>query len=247
MRGLDLDDRDVQIMLRIAHRDRGDGQVEVFPWELLHDLRELIACDSLSVSGQDSVARTCFASQELGDFAGEPTEEQVFWAHYGADLHCSYPDRSRDVSSITMISDFYSDRAYHDSGMYVDFLGPLGVEREIMVCLPAGPGRSLRLILARGTGRDFSERDRALLTLLRPHMYSAFLAAVERRREPVQLTERQQEVMRLVAGGYTNGQIARRLHVSTATVAKHLENVFTRLGVTNRTAAAARLRPDLDG
>jgi DNA-binding NarL/FixJ family response regulator len=39
--------------------------------------------------------------------------------------------------------------------------------------------------------------------------------------------------------GATNHQIARRLCISERTVAKHLENVFRRLGVTNRTAAAA--------
>jgi hypothetical protein len=38
-----------------------------------------------------------------------------------------------------------------------------------MLCLPGGPGRTMRLILFRGPGPDFSERDRALLTLLRPH------------------------------------------------------------------------------
>jgi DNA-binding NarL/FixJ family response regulator len=50
--------------------------------------------------------------------------------------------------------------------------------------------------------------------------------------------------LRFVAAGYSNGQIARRLQVSEATVAKHLENIFARLQVTNRAAAVAHvLRP----
>jgi DNA-binding NarL/FixJ family response regulator len=44
-----------------------------------------------------------------------------------------------------------------------------------------------------------------------------------------------------VATGCSNRQIARRLVVSEATVRKHLENIFSRLEVNNRTAAVARL------
>ena len=41
----------------------------------------------------------------------------------------------------------------------------------------------------------------------------------------------------LVAAGYTNAQIARRLVVSPGTVRIHLQNIYTRLGVSSRTAA----------
>ena len=49
--------------------------------------------------------------------------------------------------------------------------------------------------------------------------------------------------MRLVARGYSNAQIARRLYVSGGTVRKHLENIFERLDVTNRMAAVERAFP----
>jgi len=98
----------------------------------------------------------------------------------------------------------------------------------------------MRLFLFRGPGRDFSERDRALLTLLRPHMHQAYLDA-ERRRHPVpRLTSRQWELMRLVAAGLTNAQIARQLGVAEGTVRIHLGNVYARLKVSSRTAAVAR-------
>jgi DNA-binding NarL/FixJ family response regulator len=52
------------------------------------------------------------------------------------------------------------------------------------------------------------------------------------------LSSREEEVLRLVAAGLANKQIARRLGISERTVKAHLTNVFQRLGVTDRTQAA---------
>jgi DNA-binding CsgD family transcriptional regulator len=56
---------------------------------------------------------------------------------------------------------------------------------------------------------------------------------------PGGLTEREIEVLRLVATGRTNPQIAETLVLSEKTVARHLSNIFVKLGVSSRTAAAA--------
>ncbi len=56
---------------------------------------------------------------------------------------------------------------------------------------------------------------------------------------PAGLSEREAEVLTLVAAGKTNKQIAGSLHLSERTVARHLSNIFTKIGVTTRTAAAA--------
>jgi DNA-binding NarL/FixJ family response regulator len=50
-------------------------------------------------------------------------------------------------------------------------------------------------------------------------------------------TDRELEVLRLLAQGLTNRAIARRLHVSEATVKTHLVHAFSKLGVDDRTAA----------
>lgn len=52
------------------------------------------------------------------------------------------------------------------------------------------------------------------------------------------LTDRECEVLALVAAGRTNRQIARRLGISEHTVARHLSNIFNKLGVASRTAAS---------
>lgn len=56
---------------------------------------------------------------------------------------------------------------------------------------------------------------------------------------PGGLTAREGEVLRLVAAGRSNQQIAAALVISERTVARHLSNLFTKLGVGSRTAAAA--------
>jgi DNA-binding CsgD family transcriptional regulator len=53
------------------------------------------------------------------------------------------------------------------------------------------------------------------------------------------LTEREAEVLALVAAGKTNRGIARALRISEKTVARHMSNIFTKLGLPNRAAATA--------
>jgi DNA-binding CsgD family transcriptional regulator len=177
--------------------------------------------------------------------------DPVNWEHYWHCQPCSYPDRTSDLRSIVKIADFYSARQWHSIGTRCGINRPMGFEHALMLTLPAppgpdpGPGRTMRLFFFRGPGRDFSERDRALLTLLRPHLHQAYLDA-ERRRHPVaQLTPRQWELLRLVAAGLTNAQIADQLGVAEGTVRIHLGNVYERLHVASRTAAVTRAFPGI--
>jgi DNA-binding NarL/FixJ family response regulator len=47
------------------------------------------------------------------------------------------------------------------------------------------------------------------------------------------------EVLRLIAAGLTNNEIAAALFLSTKTVSRHLSNIFTKIGVTSRAGATA--------
>jgi DNA-binding CsgD family transcriptional regulator len=58
-------------------------------------------------------------------------------------------------------------------------------------------------------------------------------------RRPRGLTDREIEVLRLVAAGHTNRQIATDLVLSERTVAHHLDSIFGKLGVSSRAAATA--------
>jgi DNA-binding NarL/FixJ family response regulator len=61
------------------------------------------------------------------------------------------------------------------------------------------------------------------------------VAAIE---EDCPLTDRELEILKLVAEGHTNGRIARELWVTEQTVKFHLSNTYRKLGVANRTEAS---------
>jgi DNA-binding CsgD family transcriptional regulator len=248
-----VSERDLRVLVGIASADRPDVPAEegLSP-SLLADLMTQIRCDVIGFAGFDSGRQETWSGQVMADSGAVAADAPpVQWQHYWHCQPCSYPDRTGDLRSIVKIADFYSARQWHSIGTRCGINQPLRFEHALMLTLPAtpgpvlGPGRTMRLFFFRGPGRDFSERDRALLTLLRPHLHQAYLDA-KRRRHPVpRLTPRQWELLRLVAAGHPNTQIARQLGVAEGTVRIHLGNVYERLGVSSRTAAVARAFPGL--
>ena len=73
---------------------------------------------------------------------------------------------------------------------------------------------------------------------LAPRAASVVLTARAERAPVALLTEREHEVLALLAAGLVNKQIARQLGISEKTVKAHLTSVFRRIGVTDRTQAA---------
>ena len=73
---------------------------------------------------------------------------------------------------------------------------------------------------------------------LDPKAARALLEAQRGRRPADTLSPREREVLRLVARGLANKAIARRLEISERTVKAHLTNIFSAIGVSDRTQAA---------
>ena len=57
---------------------------------------------------------------------------------------------------------------------------------------------------------------------------------------PDALTERETEILRLMAGGYSNKEIASSLGVAEGTVKNHVSNILSKLGVRDRTRAVLK-------
>jgi DNA-binding CsgD family transcriptional regulator len=215
------------------------------PAPVLQALAALVPSDCVTFADLDPELRTHFADDEVVDrgvtFLPEPETdpENPFWAHYDQTACCSYPTRSGDDRSVTMRSDFCSTREWKQTPMYLDVMRDGGLVHELMCPLPTAGGRSRRVLFFRSGSQDFTEDDRFALALLRPHL--AELVARRDTARSAPLTERQLELMGLVADGRTNAQIATALHLSPHTVRTHLTNIFERLGVTTRAAAVAQL------
>lgn len=237
-----VSDTQLRSMLRIVNAP-DDAGAEPLPRSVLTALSRLVGADAIYFMRLDVERRETPLYQEYGRPGGVDAPVDVFWSSYWTEPFCSYPDRTGDLTSVTKASDFGTLAALRRSRLWCEYFRPFGAHREMMVCLPSPSRRTLRLLLVRGPGPDFSERDRGLLALLRPHLDARF-RVWQRGRQPASLTPRQRELLALVAAGRTNGQIARQLRISEGTVRTHMENIFQRLQVSSRAAAVVRAFPD---
>jgi len=96
---------------------------------------------------------------------------------------------------------------------------------------------------ARGESTLDLRASSAVLERLRDRARSSSRAACLDRNA---VTERETDVLRLLAEGFSNHVIAGRLHVSESTVKNHLHTIYSKLGVESRAAAVAEaLRRDM--
>jgi two-component system, NarL family, response regulator LiaR len=72
---------------------------------------------------------------------------------------------------------------------------------------------------------------------LTPRAAARLMQAVSAPESPEELTERETEVLRLLAQGQSNKQIARNLQIGEKTVKTHVSNILSKLGVQSRTQA----------
>ena len=84
-------------------------------------------------------------------------------------------------------------------------------------------------------------------SLVQPVVTQRLLAGLERMHNdftsldrPDPLTERETEILRLMAGGYSNKEIANSLGVAEGTVKNHVSNILSKLGVRDRTRAVLK-------
>jgi DNA-binding CsgD family transcriptional regulator len=248
-----ITDTDVRNLLDVFERSRPAVDDDIFYADVLAGLREVIPCDDISfqlmdlaeqrikvlVVNDDGVLR----NESVG---AEDEFLQLFWQEFWEDDGCAGPLRSGDYATPLHLADRWSLRAYADTPLGSQFVGS-GVTDLVLVPMTPLGGVDRRLLLFRDKGSpDFSEREKAMLALARPHVAELHLRRDRELRGEPNLTARQWEVLRRVATGASNGQIARELGVTEATVRKHLENVFLRLDVQSRTEAVARVLPFMD-
>lgn len=155
-------------------------------------------------------------------------------------------------------SDVCTTDHLHRLALFREVYEPMGVEHQMAFTLPAGPRRVLAVALSRSDS-DYSDDERELADRVRPFLIQAYLNAIAYQSARVGLqtarpttplleslvaaglTQREAQSLRLVALGQSNHHVAEALGISHRTVGKHLERGFRKLGVSDRSSAAARV------
>jgi LuxR family maltose regulon positive regulatory protein len=128
--------------------------------------------------------------------------------------------------------------AYWKRGTQADAM--TGLERALRLAEPEG---YVRLFADLPIARLLQEaRSRTVMPEYVATLLAAFGADPTEAALPEPLTQREREILELVAAGLTNPEIAEKLVISPETVKKHTGTIYGKLGVSNRTEAAARAR-----
>ena len=216
---------------------------------VLPGLSTLVGCDVLTYNEIGSASgETRYADYPAG--ARDPATQPVFAAYVHEHPLVNHY-RATGSGEPVMISDFLSRQRFHRLGLYAEFFRGIPVEHQMAISLPGPDEQVIGVALSRAR-RDFRDSDRALLSALRAPLIAA-LQRARRRQQAGQvlnalacgglasLTDREIQIMRLVAAGRTNIAIARKLDVSPRTIAKHLEHIYRKLEVSSRAAAVSRI------
>lgn len=331
---LRLDTRDVSALLSFVSELENLDDPLAFPPRVLADLRGLIPASEVGYSELNPAERTSIlqvwyveGDEEVGPGSELDAEHKLWWRLRPTHPVCGYRTTHENWTEPLKVSDFATLREFRRTPIY-DAYYRGGLDYWLDVGLPATATRTRVFIFTRRGGRDFSERDRLVLEVLRPHLEAraasaesaaraaaslalaeepaseearnvvlcsaggtiefaspssrallARFAGVENGRLPTALleqstvvlqrrterltirtaksgdlrvlllerrdarvdllTRREREIVARVARGQANAQIALELGIAKATVAKHLEHAYRKLGVSSRTAAAA--------
>lgn len=242
-----LSGSDYRGILEFVHAAGEVDGTEPFPEQLLARLRELVPCDTVSYGDFDcDFDREGHVWRTGVRYSGEPrapVTPAIVEAH--ARLAYQYPYRpwSPEARHPLRWSDLLSRREWHALDLYWEVCRPLDGEYELELWLATTDG------VAGGFGfdsfkRDFSERDKLVLDTLRPHLVQLWRNAAARRRESrslAALTPREREILLWVARGKSNREIAAVLYLAPGTIRKHLDNVYDKLGVSNRAGAVGHV------
>ena len=241
-----LDEADVARIGRFV-AETAELQLEdvPFPPAFLRALRRLVPCEFVSYAENDRVR--CRLLQFVEDPVYDGPEPEVGMRHLAPHdplyRFLTYEGESRDFRA-SRLSDFVGPRERRRSTYYAEWYRVSGVVHQLRVGLDAPLWHTKVFRFDRGPGANFTDGDRAVLDVLRSYLAARRMVwhvahhMLPLGLDAVGLTVRERDIVDLLSEGLTNGEIARRLSIAPGTVRRHLENIYAKLGVHTRTAAA---------
>jgi DNA-binding CsgD family transcriptional regulator len=145
------------------------------------------------------------------------------------------------------ISDVMSWERFQRTQLFVEVLAPVGACHTMVIMLvPPASGQFIYFAATRADP-DFTDDDLELCRNLQPCLVALYAGlTIAEHGTPdgtsMALTRREHMVLGLLADGLTADAIARRLSTSPATVRKHLQNLYAKLGTSDRLGAVIRGR-----
>jgi DNA-binding CsgD family transcriptional regulator len=245
-----LSEGDLRNLLTAAGILARDVDYRTFPKRAVEAIYAVLDVDFVSYNEVDSAAGTSrfLLKPDPGEFVPGSKDYAAYVRRFG-----NHP----------MIAQKVAAAGRKDPGLqqFVDrlrFLGMVGNccgqgELRLNMGLSVSKARSRRIGIAVNRSlRDFDDRDAALLAALSPYVQAAYrnsLSADVLRHEPAailrgdirgmeSLTARESEVLYWVSMGKTNDEVGDIVGAKPMTIKKHLEHIYDKLGVPNRTAAA---------
>ena len=198
------------------------------------ELTTLSICDLAS-----GVRRVVSDSEDAISAADQQCFNRLMPSHPLVRYHSQHPD-----GGAWRISDSWSMNAFRKRELYAEYYQRIGIDHVVAVPIVSNRHMVMSFVLNRA-GRDFADGERDLLNRMQPvlanlYRVTAMTARLQRERELpfMSLTPREREILQWVGAGKSDAQIASILGLSARTVQKHLEHVYVKLGVENRTAAA---------
>lgn len=223
----------------LVHRTRS---AEEFSSHLLGAMRKVLSADICVVDWygfQGLDVRTVY----------DPMDAVPAGVNESLHLHAHQnPVYEQCRGSVGAISDFLTRKQWHLTDLYAEGFSQVEQEDGLILDISLRKDCRVSLISSRAK-RGFTANERGLMALLEPHVREVFsrLQLQQRlarsldedaRLEDVPLSLREREVLKWLAEGKRNSEIAFLLEISPGTVKKHLENIYTKLGVESRHAAA---------
>jgi DNA-binding CsgD family transcriptional regulator len=137
------------------------------------------------------------------------------------------------------VAAFLGDHA----GAERDFTAALEMDRRMRSVVHTAETLAHHALLAASVGqsdraRDLARQARELAEPIGQGRVLQLLGAIGRPAGPDGLTDRELDVLRLLAAGLSNQEIGARLHISGNTAANHIRSILVKTGAANRTQAA---------